>query len=246
MSQRFFRSIIAATSLLVAASTYTENTIQIAVTGLYEWESQITPGVDWWGIFPDEKDGYTLRPTRVSAVLDPSMVIEPEKAPRQISVPGKHGGVIVIRGLTSFTPGPLKSVKLAQYRAPLVPGEHYDLHWGLETSKTQLRLLAAGRPVVQRSGKHSLRRIDDYELWLQRGSGEGVTMQMLVKESEAFGDESPRLHWAGDLDRDGQLDLIYNLSGHYTQTRLALYLSSAAKPGELVGLVATWNGTCGC
>ncbi len=246
MAQRFFRSTIAATFLLVAASTYSENTIEIAVTGLYEWESQITPGVDWWGIFPDGKDGYTLRPTRVSAVPDPSMVHEGEKAPRKICVPDKSGNVIVIRGLTSVTPGPLKSVKLAEYPAPLTPGEHYDLHWELETPETRMRLRTAGRPVLQQVGKHTLRRVDDYELWLQRGSGEGAVMQLLVKEPESFGDESPRLRWAGDLDQDGELDLIYNLGGHYTQTRLALYLSSAAKPGELVGLVAQWNGTCGC
>lgn len=68
----------------------------------------------------------------------------------------------------------------------------------------------------------------------------------MFKESEDFGDRNCNLRWAGDLDRDGQLDLIYNLAGHYTETRLALYLSSAAKPGELVGLVARWDGSCGC
>lgn len=246
MLQRFSRVIVAAGVLCAAASAHTERPMQIALTGLYEWESQITPGVDWWGIFPDEKDGYTLRPTRVSAVLDPSMVIEPEKAPRQISVPGKHGGVIVIRGLRAAAPGPLSTVTLDAYPRPVAVGKPYELSREGDTPATRFRLIAAGRPVGDETGEYFVRSVEDYELWLQRGTGEDAILQLLFKESEALAGEHARLRWVGDIDRDGQLDYVFNLGEHHTQTRLALYLSSAAKPGKLVGLVATWNGTCGC
>jgi hypothetical protein len=46
------------------------------------------------------------------------------------------------------------------------------------------------------------------------------------------------VHLAGDLDHDGRLDLIANLSTHYNETRPTLWLSSAAKPGQLVGKTA--------
>ena len=220
--------------------------VQIAASELYEDEWQIKPGGDWWGIFSDGKDGYTLQPTRVSAVPDPDMVVAPEKAPRQIRVPGQGHGTFVFRGLMSAAAGPLKSVKLEEYHVPLAPGEVFELRVDGDTPETRLRLLAAGRPVVEQVGENTYRRVDDYELWLQHGSGEDATMQLLFKEPVVFGDEGARLRWAGDLDRDGKLDLIYNLGGHYTKTRLALYLSSAAKPGELVGLVARWDGSCGC
>lgn len=246
MLQHVTRFTIAVSALLATAATLAEDTVQIAVTGLYEWDRQIKPGGDWWGIFPDGKDGYTLRPTRVSAVPDPSMVIAPEKPPRQICVPGKNGDLIVFRGLMTAALGPLKSVSLADYPRPLAPGEHYDLQWDLDTPEARIRLLAAGHPVGEEAEAYVIREVDDYELWVQRGSGESSTMQLLFKESEDFGDECATLRWAGDLDRDGQLDLIYNLGRHHTETRLALYLSSAAKPGELVGLVARWNGSCGC
>ncbi len=246
MSRSFAWFVIVVTALLTATPTHAGDTVQIAVTGLYEWDWQIKPGGDWWGIFPDGKDGYILRPTRVRAVPDPSLVVAPEKAPRQISVPGKRGSFIVFRGLMSAALGPLKFVKLAEYPVPLAVGEHCDLRWELDTPETRLRLLAVGRPVVKQFEKHTQKSIQDYELWLQRGAGEGTTRQLLFKESEAFGDGNARLRWAGDLDRDGRLDLIYNLGGHHTETRLALYLSSAAKPGALVGLVAQWRGSCGC
>jgi hypothetical protein len=47
------------------------------------------------------------------------------------------------------------------------------------------------------------------------------------------------LRWAGDLDGDGKLDLILDQSGG--GGRIALYLSSLAKKGELVGLAGTFE-----
>jgi hypothetical protein len=51
--------------------------------------------------------------------------------------------------------------------------------------------------------------------------------------------------FAGDLDHDGKLDLLANVSGHWNEWRPALFLSSAAKEGELVGRVAELVAT-GC
>jgi hypothetical protein len=48
----------------------------------------------------------------------------------------------------------------------------------------------------------------------------------------------PALLWAGDLDRDGKVDLLMDVSGHYSSMELRLYLSSRATPGELVREVA--------
>lgn len=49
------------------------------------------------------------------------------------------------------------------------------------------------------------------------------------------------LVWAGDLDGDGKLDLIINRGGGTVSTRLALFLSSLAQPGELVGLAGLFE-----
>lgn len=235
-------AILAATSLSQA-----EGTVQLAISGHHGKTDYVKASGDWWGIFPDG-EGFTLQPTRVHVklVTEPTANGGKEVVETQIIVPQKVEFAVLLRGLMSAAAGPLKSVKLAEYPAPLEAGKTFDLRWDSDTPENRLRLLATGRPVVKQVGEHTLRRVDDYELWLQRGSGEGATSQLLLKQSEEFGDESARLRWAGDLDRDGQVDLIYNLGGHYTRTRLALFLSSAAKPGELVGLVARWNASCGC
>ncbi len=52
--------------------------------------------------------------------------------------------------------------------------------------------------------------------------------------------------FAGDLDHDGKLDLLANVSSHWNEWRPALYLSKAAREGDLVGLVAELRVTSGC
>ena len=51
--------------------------------------------------------------------------------------------------------------------------------------------------------------------------------------------------FAGDLDHDRRLDLIVNLSRHWNESRPTLWLSSAAKEGQLMGMTAELS-TSGC
>lgn len=49
------------------------------------------------------------------------------------------------------------------------------------------------------------------------------------------------IHWAGDLDGDGRLDLLTTFSMKYSGHPRRLYLSSAAAPGDLVGQVVLFE-----
>ena len=58
-------------------------------------------------------------------------------------------------------------------------------------------------------------------------------------------DASPRLRFAGDLDRDGRLDLVFDLTDHYNVSRPVLFLSSQAAAGALLGEAARFEAV-GC
>ena len=58
-------------------------------------------------------------------------------------------------------------------------------------------------------------------------------------------DAMPALLFAGDLDRDGELDLLFDTTDHYNVSRPALFLSSQAGPGELLGEAARYESV-GC
>lgn len=58
-------------------------------------------------------------------------------------------------------------------------------------------------------------------------------------------DATPALLFAGDLDHDGQLDLVFDTTDHYNLSRPTLFLSSAARDGELVGAAAQYQSV-GC
>jgi len=52
-------------------------------------------------------------------------------------------------------------------------------------------------------------------------------------------DAAPALLWAGDVDRDGRLDLLLDLSDRYDLGATSLFLSTAAGAGELAGRAVT-------
>jgi hypothetical protein len=69
----------------------------------------------------------------------------------------------------------------------------------------------------------------------------GTTQMLYLPEGQAFDCDAPHfsVQWAGDLDGDGRLDLVTTFSPKYSWYPRRLYLSSSARPGELVGLLTT-------
>jgi hypothetical protein len=66
-------------------------------------------------------------------------------------------------------------------------------------------------------------------------------MPVLYSADGFIDDPHYYIEWAGDLDRDGRLDLAVNLSRKYSLHPHRLLLSSAAAPGQLVGDVALFE-----
>ncbi|WP_172203115.1 hypothetical protein [Niveibacterium sp. COAC-50] len=81
---------------------------------------------------------------------------------------------------------------------------------------------------------------------------DGTTKQFLFSvesESHYGGDTTPIVHWVGDLDGDGMLDLVLSIPDDNCGFDERLYLSSGAGDGKLLRKAAQLAGreaACGC
>jgi len=73
----------------------------------------------------------------------------------------------------------------------------------------------------------------------------GSESQELFSLPKGGNDSYITVLWVGDLDGDGKPDLLVVTSWHYNVSHKVLWLSSLAKPGQLVGLAAILE-TTGC
>ena len=76
-------------------------------------------------------------------------------------------------------------------------------------------------------------------------TSEGVTQKIfdISKPGAHASCDEPhfRIHWAGDLDRDGELDMLVTFSEKYSYHPRQLLLSSAARSPDLVAEVARYE-----
>ena len=102
------------------------------------------------------------------------------------------------------------------------------------------------KPGVVREGQQQLA----CEIVIAQGAHRQVLVKMAGYRTpegiDILGDDAtPRLLFAGDLDRDGRLDLIFDTTWHYNVSRPTLFLSTLAREGELVREAAA-NESVGC
>ena len=247
MLKAITRFITMTVALLTIVPASAEDGVHLALSGLHHAADPVRGGGDWWGIFP-EGEGHAFQPVRVrvEAVVDPLADGDTRKTATQITIPGKTDDIPLIRGLMSAVAGPLKSLKPEKNWRYVAPGDTISLPWNGAKEQEVWKISAEGREVLKEAPGSKWTEIVNYSLRLSRQSGDVVMSQVLVSIPEPREQDGPELLWAGDLDRDGKLDLLYNLSSFYIDTELALFLSSAAKEGELVGLVARWNAVGWC
>jgi hypothetical protein len=73
----------------------------------------------------------------------------------------------------------------------------------------------------------------------------GAARQVLEDWGPCDEDGMPAVFWAGDIDRDGKLDLLADVRHHYNSNDIVLFLSSRATGAEMVGRAARFS-TSGC
>jgi hypothetical protein len=181
----------------------------------------------WLGLFPTGQ-GFELRPARLMvSVSHEDLGVGSDRTrltTTHIAVRGRQSPIFLLKTGGQLAPGPVPAAFAGEL--PLHPGKF-------------VRLLLGGR---------------EYLLELQTAasttSEQGIRGSLILDSQSFFEGWVPRDHatwsllWAGDLDRDGKLDFYLELGGGIGGER-RLFLSSAAKKGEPVGLAAYFL-TLGC
>jgi hypothetical protein len=150
---------------------------------------------------------------------------------------------LLVRGIGSLKEGRMWAVKTESLPRMLYPGQIEAIRLDDHPNGDSLNLAALGE--ARDEADHREVEIFNYQVKIYNDSEQDRKRQVGLTIPELQTDATPRLVWAGDLDRDSKLDLLFDATYHYNVTHLVLYLSSAAKEGELVGKVAEWK-TTGC
>jgi hypothetical protein len=172
------------------------------------------PKTGWFALFDDGKGPASLRRSKLVIVKDDRL--SDEHLVTIDSAP--KGALILFRGIPNLKEG--------EVTPALWENEADD---GLLRPDTEIKLdlgkrryqIALRDAVVTLSGQGRRQ-----ELFRLSGPRDGPHFEVL---------------WAGDLDGDGRIDLLMTMSDKYSAYPRQLFLSGAAKAGELVHQVAEFD-----
>ena len=191
-----------------------------------------------WLALVQRTEGWKLETVRVDVTPVADPVLDPPdgsvQSGRRVAVPDLGATPMLLLLGDALQPGPVATPE-AGPRA-LFPGDQQTLTLGADAD--QLTLQATGQ--ASRNAYDDI-VIEAYQLQAQHASG--ATTLFASSPLQKRG-EVPRVRFAGDLDRDGRLDLIVDTANHYNVTQLTLFLSSTATDTALAPM-ATFRGLGG-
>ncbi|MCC7249334.1 MAG: hypothetical protein IT473_11995 [Lysobacter sp.] len=215
-------------------------------------EAVARDGQTWMTLWVNESAGtarLVRSRVRVAQVEDPivddtSEGNTGEDTGEEVSVPvSAAGGDTPLMLLRSgrVRSGPVRVATIEDRGADGLPGYTFRLNGGESRLDTQCEPRPAPASDDNRDVQHAVCR-----LILSIGGTRQTLLEMEATRSAggALGswtlghDAAPRVLFAGDLDRDGGLDLIFDTSDHYNLMLPTLFLSSAAGAGQLLRRVS--------
>lgn len=206
-------------------------------------------GERWLALRMDRMDAALVPvAVRVAGFVD-LLVDEPgQRSGKAVSTsPADEAIVMLLRG-PALVAGALDEAMLDP--PGIDEGPRIDTHLMFRDARYRLLSECTPRDEPPREGQF----LFDCRIVLRQLDGRGREQVLVRMDGYAnapggqawFGDDAaPALLFAGDLDRDGELDLLFDTTDHYNVSRPTLFLSSQAAPGELLGEAAR-HASVGC
>lgn len=192
---------------------------EILFTGSFHGDEVKARSGETWLCLMATKTGDELKTCTID-VKTVHDVIADDNSGKEVSVRGGGEAVLLVRNVPGLKPGPVRTF--------------FSGTWSLRPENGSLGLGSEMQLEMGREG-----------VWYTVEFWAGSTRKQVLWRNEYVGDGPPLLRWVGDLDRDGKLDLLIDVTDHDNLSRMALFLSSLAKEGELVGLAGLFD-SIGC
>lgn len=196
-------------------------------------------GERWLGLHVTDQHSTLLRyQLTVESVHDPITDHgTSEKTGKKVSVNLPLEPLFLVKSAKILSGGPVTTVfkQAADYEKSL---ERVSPH-NMKLAEATYVLKVVGSEDGAKCSEHSFPK----NARLVLGSGD---VEQVLYSIDGCGNEPYwYLLWAGDLDRDGKLDLYLSVTQHYNVAERKLFLSSGTREGQLVREVAEFV-TSGC
>lgn len=180
------------------------------------------------------------RPVAIDAIHD-AVLDELDAATGKRVGAGSDDALFHVRDIAGATAGNIVSAYIAGGE-PLIIDAQFDRSFQLDGRDAGNLRLECGAPDRDALTTCALRlRLGQRSQTLATWQAEARVPGPWMLGNDAY----PHLRWAGDLDRDGRLDLLIDVSDHYNVSQPTLFLSSQASDGELVHAAAALR-SLGC
>ncbi len=214
--------------------------IKILFTGTFhgdEVEERVET-LPWVGLFINDEGNFVLTKIKIIAtrVVDGLLDDEEngEKTGWEISTESGQSPTILISG-GDLTEGIVEDVEVP---ATVYPGDSARF----EFKGTHYLLYATGSR--QMDSLAGVNFVSDYNLNVVR-TVRGESRHSVLVSHASFDDAMTSILWSGDLDGDGYLDFLIDMSRHYNQRLPTLFLSKPSADNEVVVPVAE-HSSVGC
>ena len=187
---------------------------------------------------------------RVIAVADPIGDAPGEQTGQDVRAETGGEAIVFLRG-PLLRPGPVQQALSENQKADQKTGTLPEQIFALGERRYRLRTYceahAATGDIVGAAGAL------DCRIELSEGGKRQTLLSVSGRRETTFpdapivlgDDATPIVIFAGDLDRDGRLDLVFDTTDHYNLARPTLFLSGAAGKGELLREMAKYSAV-GC
>jgi hypothetical protein len=231
--------LVSACAMAWAAETATEHPVELLMPGTFHGnEVSAEFGEKWLALVSENgsKDTRLIEVSlKVKAVPDMDDK-EGEATGKEVSVEPPQNVRFFVRGDKRFKAGTVETFvldgeELSPEKAFVFrssDGTEYKLSFQCP-EPVQFDDHGFGTCMLILEGAGETQELKAVSLWR---SPEG---KLLVASDAAL-----RVIWAGDIDGDGKLDLLVDLTNHYNVSAPTLFLSTAATKGDLVGRVASF------